>query len=989
MKRFILLMFSVLSLTFGAQAQTAPIYVNFGSVSDSPQIDALAFANYGSFSASSSLPYDFQSTLYFTNRGSMAAFPGFRFGAASSSQPPFRPAIYFENDVGGTVEALDQAGQLSAAGSGGAFGNTTLGNYTDEIVTPSYTLVSADTIINKGYLLAGAAGLLQLTGNNVDLSRSGVGIQRIEATSTHYETPVSFFPDPGILDNYWGLTNQVMRVAPLLSISPPKTNAHSAPGFLATNGPLAGGPSSFSLSIIVSNTNSTYGVFTNVGGMDPATSKPTNITRQAVFVQVSDTNFYSTVKWAGALSPASLYKTPVVQIVMGDTNTLTGDPAPATLYFEDTLASNPNLITLTNLAAYPPTSRPAPFVLARTALPSWLSAAAGKGTLTNTFFFNQADTNSIPVVTNTYAAYSAQIDDLASPIPNAPGADVTDAPGRVEITATNLNLSQTRLRGTGYISINTPNLTGSTNVNVDGENVGYNLATPGGTLRVQHIAKDKVVRMNGELDIWSAIFTNYIGIPATVAVPDASGTGTTNVMTNVLCEVDYQMVVIDATKLVNTKQVQTRDFSVHGDSVILSDPITLNRSLLVDTPNFTLDSTLDLAGINDFGSTNAPRLQSFTVTTNGLFLVQNVGNFGQDTTSGYTGFTNNGFIGASGLLIMSQSFFTSGMLTSVVEGISIEASTAQFQNAVTYAAADLTVSANSVIFTGSSNAAGGALILNATQNLSDAGSGGAANDFISNDGIQLPVKPTTGDLLGSTIQSIAPRFAEVENVWAGENRGASASGFQNNVAIGHLLLTGDRDVLHHFTGASGNNGLYVNFLELGGAVSNAFVAGDITTALQVDPSLTIYFANSNVPADQLQQQSGGRLVQVAGTGLGFSPGTSTSGGSGANGQGGATGSGSGSTSTGGSNSTGSTSGDGGGIPLRLTGTIAVNQTSIVLSWPAQPNINYQVEYTSSLADPNWQVLSPYVNSGNTAQTATVQDQLAGDHSQRFYRVRTR
>src|SRR5579862_5402544 len=152
MKRFIILAVLVAGLAARAFGQTTPIFQNFGSEGDNPQIDAIAFANYGSFSASSALPYDFQNTLYFTNRGTMTANPGFRFATASSGQPPFKPAVSFVNDVNATIMALDSAGSLTAAGSAGAFGSTALGNFSNQIITPSYVLVSADSIVNYGYL---------------------------------------------------------------------------------------------------------------------------------------------------------------------------------------------------------------------------------------------------------------------------------------------------------------------------------------------------------------------------------------------------------------------------------------------------------------------------------------------------------------------------------------------------------------------------------------------------------------------------------------------------------------------------------------------------------------------------------------------------------------------------------------------------------------------------------------------------------------------
>src|SRR5438309_276636 len=66
------------------------LYLNTGSV-NTPQVDAITFINKGLFQASSSIPYETQDTLYFTNTvgtfagsGTMIGSPGFRFNTDSS-----------------------------------------------------------------------------------------------------------------------------------------------------------------------------------------------------------------------------------------------------------------------------------------------------------------------------------------------------------------------------------------------------------------------------------------------------------------------------------------------------------------------------------------------------------------------------------------------------------------------------------------------------------------------------------------------------------------------------------------------------------------------------------------------------------------------------------------------------------------------------------------------------------------------------------------
>ena len=957
-----------------ALAAPAAIYENYGEVTVPPQIDAIAFANYGDFSVFTSLPFDFQNTLYFTNRGTISGSPGFRF-ANGATVGAFTPAKTFLNDVGGTITAED--GFTFSVGP--SFGRSS--------ANPSYVLISADTIINRGYLLAGGGGLVQITGKNVDLSRSGLGIGGLELTSTHFVTDSNYYPDPGIYDDYWALTNQTdMQPAGLLNITATATNATS-PVHDVTNNPTFAFP--FPMQLSVSITNPAYGIvsaLTNAGGADPETGRVTNIYRQAVFVAVSDTNLVMDIKWARGPIVTNPFQTAIVEVGLSSTNIVTGNPELSTLYVMDRTASWTNFVVLTNLSVLPPeTLRPATIELTRTPPREFFTGADGNSSLTNTFFFNSRDTNFVPVVTNIYAAYSAVVDSLASRPPNVPGLEITDYPGRVEINADNLDLTRARLRGSGLVSVKTTNLLASRGVIVDSENVNYNLATTNGLLSLQGIASDRVVRLNGTLSLWSGVWTNFMGTMATNQVDDGSG-NMTNVVTNLVTEIDYHMLIVDATGLQGTKPVTTYDFISHANDVVLSDPLTVVRSFLVDAQTLTLNSRLSLSTkVTNWVSTNTPRLKSWT--SKGTVDVQNLAVLGYDTAAGYTNFANRGFLGANGIRIKSEAFENSGTITSRVDGIVVSSKTAQFQDASTLSAGDLYIAAGDMRFTASTNATRGKLVITATNSLSDTGDG-ANNYFTCHSGFELPIKPTFGDLLGTTLETIAPRYARVEHVWAGEDRGASATGFQDNVAIGRLVLGGDRQVLLSFRGAGAKNGLYVDYLELTGPLTNAIENGDLGEALVVNTNLTIYFADSNVAADQLEELSGGRLLHVnfvGGESYVEVP----------------------------VRSTGAAvrmerairqstvlDSDGDGIAnaydaypldfdsgLSLSGVRGGGASGILLSWVAQPQTTYQIEYATSVVAPVWQPLTTYTSSAAVPQTATIEDALSANHPQRYYRLR--
>jgi len=49
-------------------------------------------------------------------------------------------------------------------------------------------------------------------------------------------------------------------------------------------------------------------------------------------------------------------------------------------------------------------------------------------------------------------------------------------------------------------------------------------------------------------------------------------------------------------------------------------------------------------------------------------------------------------------------------------------------------------------------------------------------------GLNLPVLPASGDLIGTTISVLASTNKNVVNTWAGANRGVSALGYVNNAS---------------------------------------------------------------------------------------------------------------------------------------------------------------------------------------------------------------
>src|SRR5215472_13586180 len=154
----------ILLLSRPAPAADA-VYINNGTITFPPQIDATNFINNGTFDFSSNPttdPFETSDTLNFTNNGTMFGSVGFQFDNAPSTSGIRRPAANFHNRLAGTITAPDV---ISFIGT----------------VAPSYLLASATNIINEGTLIAGSGGLMRLQGDNVNLSRSGIEIAPVSA----------------------------------------------------------------------------------------------------------------------------------------------------------------------------------------------------------------------------------------------------------------------------------------------------------------------------------------------------------------------------------------------------------------------------------------------------------------------------------------------------------------------------------------------------------------------------------------------------------------------------------------------------------------------------------------------------------------------------------------------------------------------------------------------------------------------------------------
>jgi hypothetical protein len=184
---------------------------------------------------------------------------------------------------------------------------------------------------------------------------------------------------------------------------------------------------------------------------------------------------------------------------------------------------------------------------------------------------------------------------------------------------------------------------------------------------------------------------------------------------------------------------------------------------------------------------------------------------------------------------------------------------------------DISIAAKNLNATNAEVAPGRGLILALTGNLS-----AGTNTWTVRDGFSLLSKPTLGDFTATTVSNVALPYANPQSWWAGEDRGASLTGFTNNAALGRLVLDGGANSLFTFHGnGPSSNALYVDVLVLANSAADTDVDGNLV-ALDVRPGMKIYYAKAfandvDITAD-LIGKNGGALAQLSHDGLFTTPG---------------------------------------------------------------------------------------------------------------------
>jgi hypothetical protein len=742
----------------------------------------------------------------------------------------------------------------------------------------------ATNIVSPGQLSVGVEGLLRLVGQNVNLSRSFIRVggdpEYLDVDLSTITVSSGYINPRGVTDAYWAVgrdgtlsgSNGAALNLPFLqqgSFGTPYANTPthqvmqlSSLGRNRIQTNITSLPRSFGLS-------SSYGQY-DAFVLSNRVSQ-TSAVIQVVFLPTNN------LTWANGIVPTVRFlggggqSAPVVELRSTYFDPVMQATRQLTLYLTDysMQLTNFNLLTGYDRKAYladntlspTGTRRPNNYVLGFEPPVLWNSSVGPNLAYSNvTFYPANAMTNR---ATYRYAAYSALVNatndflglGFITPVLYA---DPTNATGRLEIQADHLDLRQSRIHADNVVSIVASNLVGNTLGMVDAPMIKYDLGSTQSVLRITNLVASTYNRFWGQIAAWSAVWSvNYTN----------QNQFTGNWETN---ELEYHVMFVDF-EFSPTVPVNLWEFTARATNVVIDDAITAVTAVKVDADSLTISgdafrqAALTLPSGSTWGPETFPRLKH--LTNDGNILVQLAADFSTRLATNdlygqpavvevpYLNFINRGNITGASLRVYATNLVNSGALVASSGGVQWRLTNGTLAGGWISARSDVDITAANLTAAGSAMSAGGALLLEVTNALTDGGPA-SLNDWQVADGFTMLRRPRTGNLLGTRITSHAAFNTLVRHVWAGRNLGATPAGYSNNVALGQLVLDGGELALFEFAGAGTNDALYVDYLEFRGFATN------VASALQIAPNLTIYFANANLSPDKLNGALGGRLRWV-------------------------------------------------------------------------------------------------------------------------------
>ena len=878
-RRFILAALCILhsALCISVTAAPVPVYVVDEPVDVPPGIapvinaTTVVVADRFNVNTASSppQPYQTRNTLYFTNApsGHIMGSPGFRFDYFTDNR---RQAMH------------SWVNQGTSAGS-------------------TWLMVWATNISSTAPIMSGPAGLVRLDGRNVDLARTGIRVG-LEPGQTlpdgfAFVGSTQFVSSAGVTDLYWGTgTNNALNnqgnPMPLGITNTGLPGDFSVPCAVSpqhqvhdTRFGLGGGRTLTNLVNVPQfffGGGGSFGCFKNMDAHAFLTSvNSTSRVVQVAFVSrnIFDTNSSAAVHFVPDLADFGgggrndNGATIVVEFGAPERDLLNGRTTTNRLYLIDRSAFTNSVLQRSVLTG---TRKPNVYEVRRSTPPALTNGAALSSNAayspdllyTTSFASNAVQVN--------YSGYRFAISSTGQTNAATEAVHPTNMTGRVEIIGDNVNLDRTRIRAESTAIIRAKNLIGNAVAQVNAPFNAFDLSA-GAPLIISNLTPAAVQRLSGEIAVWSATWEN--------TETNLAGNDT---------RVRFHVLMVD-NELQTLQPVVITDLALRSSHVVIRDILNVRDSFFTDARDLHIAASggLSLPFGTSWRATNAPNVINFT--NDGGLNISGAGRFGTDRTQAYGNFINRGTNIASSQFIRAGLFENTGCILATGGLLSIEATTARilggpasittnlftntfggftniFLGVVTnipgklQGNSDVRIVANDLVASNSYIRAAGALMLTVNGRLTDGGVG-TSNYWAANAGFDLTRRPSSGgDLLGTHLISQALiEQQEVFHTWAAEDRGASAAGYNNNLALLKLTLDGASNTVFHFDPPAGQSraAIYVDYLELLNWATNSNYDPSLPLAFDVSPNMTIYFANANISPSKIDEAGGGRLVWVS------------------------------------------------------------------------------------------------------------------------------
>jgi hypothetical protein len=697
-------------------------------------------------------------------------------------------------------------------------------------------IVNASNVVNNngGELEVDPNGLLQITGQNVDLSdgvlfegASGVGsIQAIP-----YTTSGVYEAGSGVDTNKDWIPSTALSAS---SASPSKVE------FGDFNPPTWQPP---------------FGELPTTAYYEETEQATNDFIFRSVFVYNGAPNVTDAVYINGQLGGLSGSGAAAVQFTGTYTNPATGATEPEYLYVRDDYVQG----SITNVPINTVDNIPNNFTF-QTSLTPLITGTAETPNFTpfpggvvtnNTYAY--ADAECIPTTVLTNSISQANTNYLANMV------------GSIQINASsNLNLSGIQVFDQNYLSVAVSNqLDGIAGANIAAPYSNYSVTATNVSLMVTNLLEPTTPAWFGDVEAWSTrwfyIYSNSIITQST------NNTFTTNTYT---ITNDYRVLVVGNFASPGAPSsvwnLQIRD----TNSVSISDVYNILNGLSLNCTSLTLTTNapnpgspcgeLNLSGLGYLSPVSwasaTPNLRY--LTNNGIILLPNQGNFGSQSAP-YGALINGGEISDFGAQIWAGNFVNTGSFINEYDSFILNSQTAMMTNSLLETVADTAITTGSLITSNFEMLAERSLTLTITNLLADTGPS-PTNDSIwavgeasIGNGMKLTRLPTIANLLGTSIYDYAPTNRTTVNTWPGVDEGASNQGYTNNAAIGQLILDAEGAgplTQLYFNGTGTSNAIYVDHLELEGYTSYLYHGStNSIPSLGFNSNLVIYYADATDP----------------------------------------------------------------------------------------------------------------------------------------------